>query len=215
MWSHPDLADAVEAGLRRRALRFDAEQAVRGLDGLDEVAIHPILAEALRRADFGVCREQRYPADRRRRRESEGERCDLVLTPDRQPLDAPWREPTLFDPPHPVALDDAFWLEVKVVGQYTSHGPNSRYSAQLLTDAQLDVEKLSRNPGILHAALLIVLFARDEETAEHDLGAWLDHCLRRGLSVRSPSIRVFGLTDRLGNRRCAMGVYPVRPSSPS
>ena len=179
------------------------------------MSLHPVLAAGLEAAGYGVYPEQIYPQPARPRRETACERCDLVLTPDRQPLDAPWREPTLFDPPHPVALDDAFWLEVKVVGQYTSHGPNSRYSAQLLTDAQLDVEKLSRNPGILHAALLIVLFARDEETAEHDLGVWLDHCLRRGLSVHSPSIRVFGLTDRLGNRRCSIGVYPVRPAAPS
>ena len=213
-FSIADLADALGAGLSAEAARLDREQSPHGLDALDEVSLHPVLGAGLEAADYGVYPEQIYPQPARPRRESDCERCDLVLTPNRQPLDAPWREPTLFDPPHPVALDDALWLEVKVVGQYTPGGPNGRYCTQLLTDAQRDVEKLSRNPGILHAALLIVLFARDEVTAQHDLGAWLDHCLRCGLSLRSPSIRGFRLTDRLGNCHCSMGVYPVRPAAP-
>ncbi len=209
MWSHPDLADAVEAGLRRRALRFDAEQAVRGLDALDEVAIHPILAEALRRADFGVCREQRYPADRRRRRESEGERCDLVLTPDRRRLRPPEAKATLFDPRDAVDVDEAFWLEVKVVAQFLVEGPNANYAGQLLSSVREDVTKLSKDRTILHAGLLIVMFVADAGVAEHDLRVWQDRCLAAALPIGGPCVRTLPITDRLGNRVCTTALYPV------
>lgn len=209
------LADALNDALAAEALSLDQRQSPHGLDSLDEVRLHPVLGRGLAAAGYGVYPEQMYPQPVRPRRETDCERCDLVVTPDGQSLHAPWREPTLFDPPRPVPLDEAFWLEVKVIGQFTPDGPNSRYSAQLLTGAAQDVQKLSRNRGILHAGVLIVLFARDQETVDHDLAAWLDHCLRFGLSVRSPSVRGFEITDRLGNRRCSPGLYPVRPAEPS
>ncbi len=206
------IADAIEAGLRTEAERCDHEQSPFGLDALDELQLPPILAAALRAADYGIYPEQKYP-EPTRRPDNEGERCDLVLTPDRQPLAAPGWEPTLFDPPHAVSMDEAFWLEIKVVGQFTCDGPNSRYSAQLLTDAGQDVRKLSSNPGLVHAALLIVLYAEDAGVAEHDLAVWLDRCLQKRLPVGSPSLRSFDITERLGNRCCALGLYPVRRSA--
>jgi hypothetical protein len=108
-----------------------------------------------------------------------------------------------------VGPDEAFWLEVKIVCQFTPQGPNQRYASQLLSTVRQDLAKLSRNPGILHAALLIVLFADTRRTVEHDLAEWLDRCLRRGLPVGSPSLRVFDVTDRLGNGVCAVAAYPV------
>ena len=209
-WSIPDIADAVAAGLRRRAEEIDREQAVTGLDALDEVDLHPILAAALLAAEYGVHREQRYPADRRRRRESEGERCDLVLTPDGRPLREPEARATLFEPPDAVDPDDAFWLEVKVVGQYTQAGANHSYAAQLGSTLRRDVAKLGKDAGILHAGLLIVLFVADARVAEHDLGLWHNRCLRRGLPIGAPSMRPVAITDRLGNGLCAIACYPVR-----
>jgi hypothetical protein len=208
-WSIADIADAVEAALQAEADRLDTEQAVRGPDSLDELSVHPLLAEGFRRAGYGAVGEQHYPSAGRRRRDSEGERCDLVLTPGGRALNDPGAEPTLFDPPDAVAPDEAFWLEVKVVCQYSSEGPNQRYASQLLSTVREDVNKLSRNPGIVHSGLLIILFAEDRFTVRHDLDAWLDHCLQRGLLVGAPSIRTFEITDRLGNRVCAVALYPV------
>ncbi|MHC4764723.1 MAG: hypothetical protein ACYTF2_06420 [Planctomycetota bacterium] len=171
--------------------------------------MHPLLAEGLRRAGYGVFGEQHYPSAGRRRRDSEGERCDLVLTPGGRGLHDPGREPTLFDPPDAVPLDEAFWLEVKVVCQFTIEGPNRHYASQLLSTVREDVSKLNRNPGIVHSGLLIILFAEDRRTVRHDLAQWLDRCLQRGLPVGAPSIRTFQITDRLGNGVCAAALYPV------
>ena len=209
MWSVADIADAVEAGLVDEAERLDAEHAVYGLDAKDEVQLHPLLAAALQRAGYGVHCEQRYPADRTKSKRSEGERCDLVLTPSGRSLGAPDQATTLFDPPDAVDLDDAFWLEVKVIAQYTCDGPNHNYTSQLLTPARKDVRKLSKDHDTHHAGLLIVLFSQDERVAEHDLAQWLHRALERNLPVQSPSLREFAITDRLGNALCALALYPI------
>ena len=210
-FSVADIADAIEAGLRAEEERRAREQAVHGLDALEELELHPILGEALRAGGYVLLPEQHYPLPRRRRTDTEGERCDLVLTHEDVPLATLERDPTLFDPPKLVAQDEAFWLEVKVVGQYTIEGPNPRYASQLLSEVRQDVNKLSRNPGILQAGLLVVLFTADEATAEHDLAVWLDRCLQKGLPVGSPCLRRLTITDHLGNTCCTAGLYPVRP----
>ncbi|MDY7109989.1 MAG: hypothetical protein SYC29_15260 [Planctomycetota bacterium] len=209
MWSIADIADALEAGLRRRMKEFDREQSVTGLDALDEVSLHATLAGSLVEAGYGVSREQRYPADRERRRGSEGERCDLVLTPDGRPLREPDAKATLFERSDAVEPDEAFWLEVKLVAQFTEEGANRNYTSQLLSGVRHDVTKLSKDRDILHSGLLIVLFVHDAIVAEHDLGVWLDRSLQHGLPVGAPSVRMMPMTDRLGNGVCAVAVYPV------
>jgi hypothetical protein len=210
VWDIHAIADAIAAGLRDRAAALDLEQALLGIDALDELAMHPLIADSLQSAGFGVFREQRYPIDRVRTRESEGERCDVVLTPDGRPLRAPDRLPTLFDPPDAIPLDEAFWLEVKVVSQFTSEGPNRNYSSQLLSTVRQDIAKLAKEPGILHAGLLIVLFVASEEVADHDLGIWQDRCLQRSLPIGSPARCSFAITDRIGNATCCIALFPVR-----
>jgi hypothetical protein len=210
MWSIADLADAVEAGVKATSAQLDEEHAIYGLDAKDEVELHPILAEAFTRAEYGVHREHRYPADQKKRRESEGERCDLVLTPDGRELASGERKATLFEPADAVPLDEAYWLEVKTVAQYTIEGANGQYSSQLLSTIGRDVTKLSKDRGILHAGLLIVMFVQDERIANHDLGIWQDRCLKRNLPIAAPSQRCVPITDRLGNGCCVLALYPVR-----
>lgn len=213
MWDLESIADLIAEGLRAEAARLDREQAVLGVDALDELGLHPVLRRALAPGDYGVWAEQRYPGDSRRSRRSEGERCDIVLT-DRagSRLIDPLLEGTLFG--HlGSAAEDALWLEVKVVGQFAVFEgysrPNPAYSSVLLQEVTRDVRKLSADERIAWGAVLIVLHAKDRETAEHDLGALWKRAVERGLPVSAPVVRGFAITDRIGNGWCCVGVVRV------
>lgn len=209
-WCVASLADAIESGLREEEHRLVTEQSVLGLDARDEVTLHELLASILTNASYGVHREIRYPMARKHRRRSVGDRCDLVLTPDRRSLEVPESGSTLFKDETATSLEDAFWLEVKVVSQFIETGGNSAYSSNLLSTVREDVTKLSKDNGILHAGLLILLFTASAEIAEHDLGVWQDKCLDKGLPIAAPSSRVVPIADRLGNQHCTARIYPVR-----
>ena len=215
-FSAAQIADAVEEGLRAEAARLDAEQAVRGIDALDELSLHPILARSLAAAGFGVHPEERFPADRVRLRRTEGERCDLVLTPPgRGALAAPERAPTLFDPADPLPLEEAFWLEVKSVSQFALQGANAGYASALLAAVREDAAKLALDPGINHAGLLVVLCCADERVAAHDLDVAVARALESGLPLGSPHRRAFPIADRHGNGVCAIGLVPVKNEAAS
>lgn len=209
-WSIARLADAIEAGLLQESARLEAEQAIYGLDSLDELSLQPAIARSLEQAGYGVHREQRYPAYRQRRKASEGDRADFVLTPDARPLARPEQPPTLFDPPDAVALADAFWMELKLVAQFTTKGPNRDYSSQWLGPVVEDVVKLAREPAIRHAGLLIVLFVQDARIAAHDFAAWQARCIERRLPLGRPALRSVPISDRLGNSLCRLALYSVR-----
>jgi hypothetical protein len=208
-WSAADIADALHDAIRERTADDDRAQAVLGIDALDELSLHPILHAGLRRAGFGVYPEERYPSDRGKRRRSEGERCDIVLTPDDRALAAPDVQATLFAPADAVELSDAFWLEVKVVTQATEEGGNPRYAAELMEPVRRDVRKLAREALIRHGAVALVLFTADAAVAEHDLRIWQAACVERDLPIEAPRLRSLPLTDRIGNGHCAVAVYPV------
>ena len=126
-----------------------------------------------------------------------------------RPLQQEAARSTLFDPPDAVPLDEAFWLEAKIVAQHTIDGPNRTYASQLLSPVRKDASKLSKDKGILHAGILLLLFTEDRTIAEHDLAAWLERCLDRGVPVGSPALRHVPITDRIGNGNAAIAVYPV------
>jgi len=210
-WSPADIADAVTAGLKNQAAADDLEQAVYGLDARDELALHPLIRHALQQAGYGAWSEQRYPEARTKRRRSEGQRCDLVLTRDGRPLRDPAAEATLFDAVVDAAdWREAFWLEIKAVTQFTCDGPSSQYSRELLNPVTQDLRKLADAADLVHAGLPLVLFTADEEVAQHDIGAWLDRAWKRGLSLQPPACRGFAITDRLGNAWCGVAVSAVR-----
>jgi hypothetical protein len=98
-WDVQDIVDACQRGLARRAAALDEEQSHSGIDALDEVAVHPLLAAALAESGWGVSREQPLPGSaagaalapdshrdaivevKRLPRHAQRERCDLVLLP--------------------------------------------------------------------------------------------------------------------------------------
>ncbi len=209
-WFPADIADAVEAGLAEQARLDDQEHAVYGFDALDELGLHPILQETLRHAGFGVWAEQRYPGHWHKTRRSEGLRCDVVLTPDGLPLRDEAVRGTLFDDGSAVDPQSAYWLEIKAVAQHQTDGPFKRYSAELLSPVAKDVQKIWSDGVIQHGGLLIVLFTQDQATAEHDLAAWHERCMRRGFPVGPPAVRGLPITDRIGNAWCTVAVFGVR-----
>jgi hypothetical protein len=229
MWRPDQIADLAAGELQARAEALRLEQAVRGLDALQETEFHPIIADGLAAAGFGVACEFPYPGVVFRRRFSERERCDLVLTPSPEvaiadPVEvvkqAEAAAATLFasteaaaPAPEGIPPEEAYWLEVKLVGQFCFSngvpGPNRTYASELLRNAASDIPKLARDPRIRHGAVLLVLFTADRPTADHDLAALMHRCLDKELPVSSPSLARFEIPDMIGNTLCTVAVVPV------
>lgn len=208
-WSTADIADAVEAGLVKRRQADDAEQVVYGFDALPELGLHPLIFDALRQAGYGVWPEQRYPGSWSRRKRSEGNRCDAVLTRRCLPLRDPLLRDTLFGQEPAEEADTAYWLEIKTVAQFETGGPFRRYSAELFSPVVQDIRKIHSDPIIRFGGLLLILFTQSRDIAEHDLAAWHTRCIDRGLPVSAPAIRGLPLNDRIGNAWCAIAVFDV------
>lgn len=231
MWRAEEIVDIAAEGLRAHAARLDLEQAVHGLDALSEVEFHPLLAGAFRESGMGVFPEWPYPGEvSRRAKHAERERCDLVLTRGPGELVDPVAilkerdaaEGTLFagisgtgerGTAHLWHPEDAFWLEVKVVGQFcfTSGvpGPNRTYSSELGRLPAGDLAKLAREARVAHGALMVIAFTGDRETADHDVGVFIHRCLDRQLPVRTPSTARFLIADRIGNAHCSVVAVPI------
>ncbi|MBL1217649.1 MAG: hypothetical protein D8M59_09150 [Planctomycetes bacterium] len=208
-WYIGEIADAVYKEFARRSEMYEQEQSVRGLDSLDELAHHVIIQAGLRQGGFGVYPEERYPKDAGRRKRSEGDRCDVVLTADSGQLADPGAADTLFAELDAVPPDEAFWLEVKTVRQFTAEGPNPAYSAELSTRLRSDVAKLVRDRAIRHAGLLVMMYVSDQMVASHDLQVWERSCSERGLPIGVPSLRWVSIGDRIGHLWVGIAVYPV------
>lgn len=209
-WSLADVADALALGLARVSEEDRLAQSVRGLDSLAEVQLQSLLADILACAGYGIEREQRYLGQRSRLRRSEGQRCDLVLTPHGRSLEQEEAAATLFALPGAVAPADALWLEVKVVAQFTEEGPNRAYASDLQQPVRQDIAKLAQDSLIAHAAVLLVLFTAEQATATHDLEVWQQRCRDRGLEVAHPYVRHVPIVDRLGNAFCTVALFRVR-----
>ncbi|MFN7020598.1 MAG: hypothetical protein ACK4WH_04620 [Phycisphaerales bacterium] len=92
MWIAEQIAELASLALAAQESEYRDEQAVYGLDALNEVELHPILAAGLSRGGLGVLREHPYPKEWRGKCTLSPEasqppdrrdrlRCDLVLTP--------------------------------------------------------------------------------------------------------------------------------------
>jgi len=209
MWSIADLADAASSSLQAEAARRDIEQAVRGIDALDELAVHPLLAAGFRQAGFDVDRERRYPSGRSARRESEGDRCDLVLAPRGLTIAATESRATLFEPQAAAPDEALFWMEVKIASQYSEHGPNGSWASDLVSRPRRDLRKLAAEPNVHHRGMLLLLFASHEAVIDHDLAVAIDRFAESGAPIGFPSIRSFPIRDRIGHAVAAVALLPI------
>ncbi|MCE7973783.1 MAG: hypothetical protein DYG92_05555 [Leptolyngbya sp. PLA1] len=222
MWDPGEVLAAASAGLAAREAEWRAEQAVRGLDSLSELDLHGVLEAGLCGCGWCVLREQPYPGpagSRAFRRERE--RCDFALLPagltwlrdgpaTLRERDA--RAGTLFErvpteePAGAADPEDAYWLEVKVVGQHAPRQgvpePNAAYAAELVRAISEDLLKLAKEPRATHAGVLLVMFTEDEATAAHDLDVALHRALDRGAAFRGYRRTTFPVLDRIGNSCC-------------
>ncbi len=231
-WSGRELVEIAAQTLRDRDRALREEQGVFGLDSLDEVGLHPVLGEGFRLAGLGVYSERVYAGvieDRLIRRDRE--RCDLVLArdPDARLID-PVAElveidrasGTLFEPvaesmaPEGAVVEagEAYWLEVKAVSQVSyvsgTPRPNSAYASQLVGGPAADIVKLAREPTIEHGGAMMILFAQDIETGEHDIGVMFHRLLDQDLPVSESVWETFEIEDRAGNGACVVALAGVR-----
>jgi len=231
-WSSALIADVLLDALTTADRALTDEQAFHGVDAMDELRLHGVLAAGLGRAGWGVHREAPYPGDTARG-DNDRDRCDLVLTPSpAHPLADPVHADrrvgaaggTLFEPvaermeaeasSGTVDPADACWLEVKVVGQHRYRhgvpGPNRAYSAELVAGPIADVRKLAGDGVISEACAVVVLFTETEGVARHDLMTMTIRLLEKDLPVGSPSIASGPIEDRAGNACVSVGVLPLR-----
>jgi hypothetical protein len=230
MWDYREIVRIAREGLERHSRAGVAEQAVHGIDALSEVELHPLLASSFAEAGFFVQREWPYPGvPDKRPKLSARNRCDVVLAPAglelldpvAELLEADKATGTLFEPVADrttVARDcvceacDAFWLEVKVVGQYTYTlgvpGPNRSYASELTGSLRMDLAKIGADATLRWAGLLLVLFTDTRETADHDLMVGLHRSLDKGVSFSAPLVEAFDIPDRIGNRVCSVVMLP-------
>lgn len=236
MWRMSDMLAALTDGIGSLDARLLAEQAVHGVDALEETALHPVLGEGISAAGFGVVREVVYPGEHAAGvRRSARARCDLVVLPgpgmvledpatEQATLNA--GEGTLFagiaaelaaEPGRGagvVSPADACWLEVKSVAQHAYvdgvPAPNRTYADQLVRGPMADLVKLAKDPSIWTAASVVVLFCETEEIGRHDLGRLAHKLLDLDAPLGVPDIGGVAIQDRVGNAWCGVGVYPLR-----
>lgn len=224
------LSTAISA-LARQSIALDQEQAVRGVDALKELQLHAVIEDAMIEESYGVSRETHYPSSGDAyTKATHRQRCDLVLLNDpTMRLIDPAEElkqlsiaqGTLFagcmetfpDPASTCRPEDAWWIEIKACSQYAYRDgipvQNPSYAHELVTGLQTDLCKLSADPSIWHAGVLIVLFCENETVARHDLNQAASMCIDQDIPVKSPLIATESITDRGGNGCVSVGLFPV------
>lgn len=221
------LLSIASQAIRNASAALDLEQSPKGIDAWPELQFHPPLADAFAEAGFGVFREQPFPSDIGvHLNRPDRARCDLVLTFDRLPLLDPQasvlseseKKGTLFedvvtDVPAGCPPDEAIWMEVKVVAQFTYTrgipGPNSTYASELIGALQRDLAKLARDPRIRRGCLLLILIARDKATAAHDVDLAVRKSAAKGLTFHPPRHEHIKIADRVGNGCCTVVIIPA------
>jgi hypothetical protein len=207
-WIVSDVADRFAAALAAAEAELRLEQAVYGLDALDERGLQQLLAERLA-GDYEVAREVHYPTSAGKKL-THRMRCDLVLSPRGKPLRLDTAEPTLFDPPSLCEPGDALWLEVKVACQFREGGVrHGGYGAQWRTAIVEDLKKIEADALIREAGLALVVFNESETVLEKDLELFEDVLVRKEVLAGFRQVRKTPVLDRIGHRLCTVALWPT------
>ena len=202
------LSQQIGAILAQREADLKLEQAVYGLDSLDELKLHQLIADGLA-AHYDVAREVHYPSTFGRKL-SNRKRCDLVLSPTGAPLRLDSKPPSLFDPQVFTLPQEAFWLEVKSAYQFRAPDVrHSGYGQQWRTAVIDDLKKMDAEPLIKHAALLLIVFTESQELLEKDLALLEEVLVLKEVLAGFRQVASVPIVDRLGHRICSAAIWPT------
>lgn len=189
---------------------------MHGLDTMSEVALQTVLQKGLEHF-YAVTREVHYPSSSAAKRSSR-KRCDLVLSPLGTQLLPESNEqlslhlsdsafaPRLYDP------QASFWLEVKVAYQLRAGGLQHKgYSGQFRQAVVADLRKLTAEPLIRHAALLLIAFNESAEIASQDLALFEALFFPKQELPGARQVRSSRIQDRIGHRLCTTTLWPMPP----
>jgi hypothetical protein len=207
-WDFSTVADCFGKVIAAAEADLRLEQAVYGLDALDERKVQALLAGRLTKW-VEVAREVHYPSTKGRRL-THRQRCDLVLTPRGRPLKLDSAAPTLFDPPVSAEPGEGLWLEVKVAAQFREGNVRHRgYGPQWRQAVVRDLRKMAADPLILEAGLLLVVFNESREVLEKDLELFEDVLARQEVLAGFRQVRSVEITERIGHRLCSVALWPT------
>jgi hypothetical protein len=117
---------------------------------------------------------------------------------------------------HTIPPESAFWLEIKLVGQFTNTsgvpGPNLAYAGEITRNPIADLRKLADDDRIRDAGVLLIVFTADEATARHDLTILAHRLLDMNIPIPlgGPLTRSFPIPDRIGNTLCTVCLLGLR-----
>jgi hypothetical protein len=207
-WDFCDLVDRLQRAILSAEGELRAEQAVRGLDVLDERAIQSLIAERLG-AFYSVAREVHYPSTVGKKL-SHRQRCDVVLTPLGRGLRLDREAPTLFDAPDLASPEEALWLEVKIAYQFREGGVrHGGYGGQWRNAVVEDLRKMEAELRICEAALVLIVFNESAEILEKDLELFEVVLAQKEVLAGFRLVRSVEILERIGHRLCTIAVWPT------
>lgn len=232
MWIPTEILERLAQSLSTNQANAQDERSHCGIDSLSEIQLHPLLSKAFTNSEIGICREIGFPTPTRERpNESQRQRCDLVLIPE--------KTESIFDPVHEQRIHDevaqtlfagcklenqasqsacppelAYWIEVKVIAQfsYIDGVPqaNAAYASELTKGPKDDVIKLASDPLIHAGASLVIVFTEYPETGKHDIGQAVRMMIEQDLPISLPEFEQFQIPNFGGNEWCTLCLIPIK-----
>jgi hypothetical protein len=208
IWDFSTVADRLHDAIASAEADLRLEQAVYGLDRMDERQLQTLLAERLA-PYYGVVREVHYPSSRGAKL-SHRARCDLVLSPKGHPLRLDSALPSLFDPASMCEPAHALWLEVKVAYQFREGGARHMgYGPQWRQKVVDDLRKMEAEEQIHEAGLVLIVFNESQAVLEKDLQLFEDVLVRKEVLAGFRQVRSVPITERIGHNLCTVAVWPT------
>jgi hypothetical protein len=202
------LADHLGNAIQAAESQLRLEQAVYGLDSLDEIKLQDLIAGRLG-WHYEVAREVHYPSSKGSKR-THRNRCDIALCPWGRPLKRDTEPVTLFDSPDACHPSDALWLEVKAAYQFREGGVrHGGYGAQWRSAIVEDIRKMEADPLIREAGLILIVFNESEDILAKDLDLFETVLIQKEVLAGFRHVRSVPILDRIGHRLCTMALWPT------